>query len=62
MEWFLITGIILIIIGFAQFVIVGIFRIGEGWGRLSKSRAVNIIMSVSMIIAGIIFVFLNFSK
>ena len=62
MEAWQIVGIVLIISGFALFVIRGIFSIGEGWGRQrwlyykvgpDVTRAINIIMAVSLIIVGI---------
>jgi len=62
MEAWQIVGIVLIISGFALFVIRGIFRIGEGWGRqrwlyykvgADVTRAINIIMAISLIIVGI---------
>ena len=69
MEAYQIVGIVLIICGFALFVIRGIFRIGEGWGRQrwlyykfgpDVTRAINIIIAVALIIAGIALIFLDF--
>jgi hypothetical protein len=69
METYQIVGIALIISGFALFVIRGVFRIGEGWGRQrwlynkfgpDVTRAINIIMAVSLIITGIVLIFLDF--
>ncbi|MHA1884891.1 MAG: hypothetical protein ACW96S_07565 [Promethearchaeota archaeon] len=70
MEAYQIVGIVLIICGLALFVIRGIFRIGEGWGRQrwlynkvgpDVTRAINIIIAVALIIAGIVLLLLDFT-
>ena len=69
MEAYQIVGIVLIISGLALFVIRGIFRIGEGWSRQrwlyykvgpDVTRAINIIIAVALIIAGIVLLLLEF--
>ena len=69
MEAYQIVGIVLIICGFALFVIRGIFRIGEGWGRQrwlynkfgpNVTRIVNIVIAISLIIVGIWLFLLDF--